>query len=516
MADNPKLTIELVDKGGTATPSNPGGTSSSQGGGNYYDPTADIQKRITVEGIQVAPIPPAQVVEINQPPYRGSTGFYEANTPDISASIKTVLEQNKDMTASELATLFQINKKTAEEYIAKFTQQPQQPSQAAPQQPPSTPDPTPKPSSTDAFFDRVKDSILSDEEKYDKYVTRLQEGLAANKLTQDEYNKAVSQARPINELELLSERIRQSQMSPEERFNQTRNRVTEAVNQGLLDQEAANSFLERQAQQLEPVSEGISLNQATGAISNLSIASGFSRTTGGAVLQSALNTAPAVEGLLGSIGSGAGLATIGLSAAGVITALIGAGTTGTYAGIRGVFNEANRAVNVAAPLSPEVAGAQAISELRQFQADLRSSQALGPFAAGFIDRTSAISASLQGVRDNLTAPFLPMLNKTLDDITAVVAGLDKFISSPETQTALQIFADTFSESGISQLFNLLPDDIKQYFKKAKEEADKNLHSPYQWFDNEYPHLPLPRPFSDSGTKPIDKVDIIGAVPGFRM
>lgn len=529
MADNPKLTIELVDKGGTASPANPGGTSGSTGGAAPYDPSVDIQRRITQEGINVAAVNPPPVVDINPKPI-SPVGYYEAGNAagkDISSSIKTVLEQNKDMQASELAKLFQITEQSAKDYMAKSglnqapsstpVQVPPSPanaptgSPAAPNQP-LQPNPAPvNPDPTDAFYNRVKDSILTEQEKYDKYVSKLDSGLAANKITQTEYDKAVQQAKPVNELESLSERVRQANQTPQERFEQTRNRVGEAVQQGLLDQQSANKYLGEQYDKLgNAAGNALNLNQATGIISNMSVASGFSQTTGGAVLQSSLNAAPAVQQLL-SASSGTAAALGGI---GVVTALTAAAVQGTRAGINATYNEANRAAGLSY-LSPELAGAQAISELRQFQADLRTSQALGAGAARYVDSSSSIAASTQGIRDTLVAPFADKFNSSMDDIATITAGLDKLINEPGVKSFFSMFSGG-RNSGVNLLYDSLPIQVRDYFEKAKQEADKNVNSPYQWFDDMYPHLPLPEPFSETNQKPFGNVDIAGAVPGFKM
>ncbi len=520
MADNPRLTIELVDRGGTASPGYPGSSSGSAGGaGLPYDPSKDIQQRITDQGIPVAPVPVQ--TQVNPPPVQDRYQGPQAASGDLTALVKGIMDQDKDVTSSELAAFLKIKEETAREYMQRLAPPGQTQPTTAPASAPSTApatQPAPAPvTSLDRFTDRVKDNILTNQEKYDQYVGQLDKALTDGKLTQEEYKKALAIGKPISELETFAQRVQQSQVTPEEKFTQTVRQTENAVNQGLLQASQADRYLERQYNQLPSVraaqegnEDSLNSSQISHLISNLSVATGFSRTSAGGALQVGLNA-------YSQIGMG------GLTAAGTLGVVGTAVAAGLYGGYRTTqevnqfaIGEANRAVGLTRELSPDVAGAEAVSELRRYQADLRTSQTLGPQAAKFVNESSIFNTSAQGIRDSVGVPVLNLLNRHMETITKFTAGFDKFLKEPGPQAILggANNESILTDSGATIVFKALPKPLQEYFEGAKKEADK-VDSPFQWFDNEYPHLPLPFPFVETNSKPFGEVNI-SPIPGLKF
>lgn len=517
MSTNPRLTIELVDKGGTASPSYPGSPPSSN---VPYDANADAQRNLTTNGIQIPqattlptvnPVGDALAVQ-NAPSLYGpgAVGFQNAPKPDLMTVAQKMLGDNPGISAKNLADLTGIKQDVAVDLIAKAQSntQPQQPSLPQTQSVPAI----------DRFAERVKESLLTEQEKHDRYVAGLDNSLKQGSLNQDQFDKAAAVARdslqqykdslvtppPVSAQQEFVERAKRAQeAAPEARLTRDTEAARKAVDENKISAEDAHKYLSTTYANISKKGQrdnvdNISASQVGHALNNLASATGLSSLPSGGVLQSALGVLPATTQMLGATSLSAML----LGGAGIVGAAAGTASASIYAAL----NEAERGAAISRPFSPEVAIADAVSELRRIQADMRTAAKLGDESAEYINQRSRLSASAQGIRDTFAEPIIADLARSMDNLADILNATNNFL----TKSGLdKLFTYLVSIYGPGTTLDNLRRALQQITPASWWEEANLEGSPTAWFDNNFPHLPLPSPFIETNEKPIGVVDGAG-------
>lgn len=187
--------------------------------------------------------------------------------------------------------------------------------------------------------------------------------------------------------------------------------------------------------------------------------------------------------------------------AGVAALAIGAPIAAAYA----IDREAERAYQRIRDLSPEVAVSDAINELRQLQADLRTSVRLGDEIAERNRAQSIQATEWQGIKDKLGEPLIDEMNIA-----------QKWFAR-DLQVANQIL-DRLERLGF-EFAGILPpalrDRLNAWLDRRLGE-DPNVMTP-DWMDDQ-PFLPVPAPFNGMDvTGNLDRTTAeFGDIPGMRF
>lgn len=187
--------------------------------------------------------------------------------------------------------------------------------------------------------------------------------------------------------------------------------------------------------------------------------------------QTIINQFPALGAALGPMASAAPYLAVGAAALSIPAAAAFA-----------LQNEADRAVSLSGNFSPELAQANAEANVRQIIANMRTAETLGDEAAKYVEASSRLSSATQGIRDQLSEPWLQRYNDILEGLASV---------SEKTSTSSVML--TAASEALSKLVIGLPASIGAAFATP----GKPVISPFDWFRT-LPHLTPPAPFTKVG------------------
>lgn len=497
MSDNPKLTIELVEKGGSTGQGNPGVAAGSSTPA-VYDSTGSFHEKITNTGIQ-APSSPVQESRMNpvteaqqnipqqQPNYLNPSGpGFQVNTgtPSIDSLVAGLVQATPDITPKEVASFLGIKPEHATQLIdrAKANTAPVQPA-AIPQSVPQSVDWTPDPNNP---YDTPPSNFIN------RQTTRV--------------TPAASSGEEIDPVTGMSLTQLESQ-------SQLR-RDTE----GLDDPTDIGGLLDDVMPQQNPASAPSQPTEVPSNSSSKDVASSINLILNATrmnnpITSQVVSALPLISSELGAFGSAITAAAPPIAAvAGLAAATIGAS-----------FNEANRAVSLSREFSPDVALADAFSELRQLRADLNTANTLGPAAADYIENTSRISTAAQGIRDNIGKPIIENLNTQLNGLANILEGLNKNNAGVATGSVLGTGLAGATDyaiglgaamSGLGPYGFLVPGLLKFFADKQTKDEQFDL---YTWFNDAVPMMPLPVPFNAMDVAREQPAGVqFEAIPGLQL
>ncbi len=496
MSDNPKLTIELVEKGGSTGQGNPGVAAGSSTPA-VYDSTGSFHEKITNTGIQ-APSSPVQesrmnpVTEAQQNiPQQQSTIF---SNPDgfkvnpgkenaVEIAVNALLRDSPNIAPKEVAAILGIKPEHATQLIdrAKANTAPVQPA-VIPQSVPQSADWTPDPNNP---YDTPPSNFIN------RQTTRV--------------TPAASSGEEIDPVTGIS-------LTDTETWNQLR-RDFEGFEEptdigGLLDDITPQPTTSVPSQPTEVPSNSSSKDVA----SSINLILNATRMNN-PITSQVVSALPLISSELGAFGSAITAAAPPIAAvAGLAAATIGVS-----------FNEANRAVSLSREFSPDVALADAFSELRQLRADLNTANTLGPAAADYIENTSRISTAAQGIRDNIGKPIIENLNTQLNGLANILEGLNKNNAGVATGSVLGTGLAGATDyaiglgaamSGLGPYGFLVPGLLKFFADKQTKDEQFDL---YTWFNDAVPMMPLPVPFNAMDVAREQPAGVqFDAIPGLQL
>lgn len=509
MADNPKLVIELVDKGTTS----PGYQGAAPGGGSApYDYTAAQHQRITEQGLP----PPSSYVPTAPLPLIGTTPTTQA----LGAASSPITN------ADVLASLFPdvMSKEEAQKFLKQIDTKEKQPNIKSEQELDAYLDPY----INDFFRDKIGREELDRVRKaaYDSFYGIGSQG---ERIGETPYKPnwvfyeppkepeappipIEPEAPPVAESYRTGERVRQSQITPEQKFQAETERVNEAVRQGFLNREQADRYIQDQQAKLpkQPVEDANNTNQFSIGQAQYAVSSLANAALGGTPLG---GVAQAGVGVLGAVGSA--IVTPGV---GTGIGLMAAGFAAEAAVVGAVINEANRAVAITRQYSPEVAVAEGLAEVRRIQAELRTTATLGDESAAYITARSQLSSAAQGLRDTAAEPILQVLNENIEGLARVLQGIDNLLENnpffkEAAQGSIEVIArglSTMATGGID--FSLIN---KVLAKWIDLDANNKDNFSEKWFNDNFPHLDPPAPFKgDEQDMPVGVQ--LAPIPGLQL
>lgn len=195
------------------------------------------------------------------------------------------------------------------------------------------------------------------------------------------------------------------------------------------------------------------------------------------VVQTAASQFPEIGASLSALAPAAPYLAVGAAAVALPVAAVIAST-----------NEAERALSITERYSPDVAQARAEANVRQIMADLRTSEILGDEAANYVENTSRLSTSTQGIRDRIVEPWLQDWNNLLNVVAQSAEAADKNGDllggfSALLKTGYDLYSNTYF---IKKALAALADQGKK----------QDLGNPFFWFSSQA-HLDPPAPFSNT-------------------
>lgn len=470
MADNPKLIIELQDRGGAQ-----GASPNPNQPGSYPKDSAteDFQRKITEEGAgkvqqptpAPTPVDPVSTALDNQARQSSSipipSDILRRGAPDTQAGVVAkLLAEQPDIQPKELAQFLQVSKSEADELIR----------QAKANQRENLPSPTPLPSEPLGMPPRASRSTSTASEV--DPATGIP--YPSQTLPTPSYGPLGNALPPTpnNPGPVIPTRPQDTPSSPvTPATSDTRSYMIDRTSDDLLpshfqygkDVAVDAEVIEEQTNKKQEVSG----KQAAAAVTKLSHLIGIPQEVAGpaASVLASLPEAGAIGGSLVALATNP--VTIGAAAT------LAVGAAGYYA----LDNEANRAVALSSQYSPEAVRAIALAEVRQVFANLKSASRLGDEAADYVESKSKISTDLQNIRDILSEPILQKFNKSVDAFSRVTNAVSNYTEKHETaiQTILKTYIDPFNFMG----------------RDKPKEKEFNLHD---WFDQQVPIPALPAPF----------------------
>ncbi len=260
---------------------------------------------------------------------------------------------------------------------------------------------------------------------------------------------------------------------------------------------------------------GVTGQRASTLLKSAQAATTAATTTAG-VAGAAATGAPILAEAIGGTAAGGGLA--GILAAGAPiaagVAVVAAAASIPIAATVAAFNEAERA-KALTPYSPEALQAQAIADVRQVMATIRTSERLGDEVGRYTEASSRLSAASQGIRDVVSERVLQKLDGILEKLVPLVEWGDAFAQSEIGGFLIQGSIDALLEAAFKAM------GIPSGFINAilavlpKMDPDRATNNPFMWFANQK-FLPPPKPFSaDPATE-----DVVGTkfapIPGLDI
>ena len=496
MSDNPKLTIELVEKGGSTGQGNPGVAAGSSTPA-VYDSTGSFHEKITNTGIQ-APSSPVQesrmnpVTEAQQNiPQQQSTIF---SNPDgfkvnpgkenaVEIAVNALLRDSPDIAPKEVAAILGIKPEYATQLIdrARANTAPVQPA-VIPQSVPQSVDWTPDPSNP---YDGPPSNFIN------RQTTRAPATSSGEEID------------PVTGISLTD--------------TETRNQLRRDF-EGFEEPTDIGGLLDDVMPQQNPASAPSQPTEVPSNSSSKDVASSINLILNATrmnnpITSQVVSALPLISSELGAFGSAITAAAPPIAAvAGLAAATIGAS-----------FNEANRAVSLSREFSPDVALADAFSELRQLRADLNTANTLGPAAADYIENTSRISTAAQGIRDNIGKPIIENLNTQLNGLANILEGLNKNNAGVATGSVLGTGLAGATDyaiglgaamSGLGPYGFLVPGLLKFFADKQTKDEQFDL---YTWFNDAVPMMPLPVPFNAMDVAREQPAGVqFEAIPGLQL
>lgn len=174
---------------------------------------------------------------------------------------------------------------------------------------------------------------------------------------------------------------------------------------------------------------------------------------------------------------------------------------------RAIQGAANTAISQVADLSPEVARALAMDEVRQLRANLRTADRLGDELATNIGARGEIASNLQDLGGMIVEPMIAELNEILE----AVAGLTQIAKdAAEFSRPVFSFLWELSEAMPIPVINELL--LKWLGEFRKKEADKNV-SFLDWFEKQ--PQPVPPGFKAEGQLEVMNV-AFNEIPGLNL
>lgn len=481
MADNPRLTIELLDRSGSqgAASTNPNQPGAANVPGS--DIASDFQKRVSELGAGSSS--PSQSTQTPLPsdtlgtaldnqarqntPSSGYQGIQPANA-HLGNLVNGLYNADPNVSAPEIQGLLGISKETATDLLNAARAR-----QAEDNRPSTTPTPIPPPSSTPSPatgrpYQTDNDEYRLEPEPDEEYRLRN---------TPDAYG--ASPAPPVTPTYNSYQIDPASDDMLPPVFNYPKPPIPE-----IIDAEAV---------------EGVSGRQTANVINSAINALGLGGTRLGNVAQTAISTAGSLIPEAGGVGASLLAAAPAVAAVGGALAV----ATGTYYALD---NEAQRAVALSRGYSADVAGAEARAEVNQIMANMRTARRLGDEAADYIENSSSLSSSFQNIRDVISEPALQSFNKNMRGLSVIMDQFSKLADQAPNNDARDknlsggIEAiNAYGDIGRNQMkYGTIFGGIKStlellsYFK-----ADKPKENFEGWFDMLVPHLPPPPPF-DAG------------------
>lgn len=462
MSDEARLIVELIERSNGSAASSL--TNQQPGASNVPGSSLaqDFQNRVSSQGASTGlgqgSSPGPSTTPVTPVEFKQEAAFQ----PDVQASqqseedlaVRLALEAMKTspVTAREDLIGFGYTPKEADDLISRATNSQQStqrnqqesqkveipgeqtpPDQPAQDLPENTPTEGVDPRVTQ-FAEQVRRSVQTPQEEFDAYKARLDEALKAGPelgLDQERYDRALQAAQ-----EKLTLRTKQEPVQEVSQFTKSLQEAEATYDAfggrqisgqlGPIGNAADQVFrsVVRNSSELENLFSTLtgSASMAEKAASTAAQAATSSTIVGAEAVATGVELT-AMEGGTTAAGMAGGIS-LGTAAAvgGVATAAVGLALAANYV----ISNEAAKATQNVASISPEVATAQANAELRQFQANMRTSEILGDELAKNLDNSSRFWTAVQGLKDNALEPIMKDYNAFWNVVTTGLEGLKTF------------------------------------------------------------------------------------------
>lgn len=166
---------------------------------------------------------------------------------------------------------------------------------------------------------------------------------------------------------------------------------------------------------------------------------------------------------------------------------------------RAIQGAANTAIAQVGDLSPEVARAQAMDEVRQLRANIRTGERLGDELSDNIEVRGRLSDSLQTIRDAVTEPLLGALNDVME---ALVIPLELIADNSE---AIKIGVD-----GALAVLIGADSELRELRRQMKKDKEMSF---LDWFEKQ-PQV-VPAGFNAQGQMEVVNLQF-NAIPGLNL
>lgn len=487
MADEAKLTVELVDRSGATSTPAPGVAPSTNVPGSdlasqFQQQASGIGVKSAGQGSVPAGAPPVSTAV--PPPSEPAT------TPSIGDFISSPDKGDKG-SAQEILTPDE-----AKELFDKLGLKPEQigavvvpPS--APTQTPSQPQPAQAPQQSSSQLPEGPLNYYFNTTPAQRDVEQMFGETDANRAR--EAQTALQQAH-AHRLEQAGKREEANVKAPEYSLPPWLQKMDPA--------DAATNAAMRNATNVAQGEVAATANMAAqGLTRNLgSLAAGSIGGPMGSAVGMAANYAAPMIGEAASFSAMAPALAAAVPAIGAVAAT----ATLAYAATQAVNAQVDDAYRRIRDLNPDVALADARNELRQLRADFQSSARLGDEVANITTARNQFSVQLQGLKDRIV------------EGPADIIGIGTKIAALNLKQTNQAFDAIDRFLGGSDRYNRVIDKLNQWLDMMLGKEDETMSS-FDWFDHQ-PHLEPPPPFvADGWTEAGDAKEAeFNDIPGLRF